>query len=339
MTIKIGILDQSIVFPGQTPAEALASTVKLAQFAESNGFERFWVSEHHDSAGMAGSSPEVLISHLLAHTKSIRIGSGGVMLQHYSPYKVAENFNLLASLAPGRVELGIGRAPGGLPRSTKALQKNIEGAPSLAQKLVELEHFLAGTSGEGQPIEGLQAHPLPVQPADIHLLGTSVSSAELAAERGYPYAFALFINNDPEQAKKAFETYRDKFNVERGGKPKTILALSVIAADTDEEAAELAGSFKSVRVKLASGKTVNVGSLEQAAEFAKQAGETYTAEVRDAEITKGTKEIVRKRLLELKEHYGVDELIFTTIIPDFEKRIRSFQLLKEALTELPVEQV
>lgn len=338
MTLKLGILDQSIVFPGQTPAEALNNTIKLAQFAETLGFERFWVSEHHDSAGMAGSSPEVLISHLLARTEKIRIGSGGVMLQHYSPYKVAENFNILASLAPGRVELGIGRAPGGLPRSTKALQKGVVDSPALTEKLIELEHFLEGTSGEGQPIEGLQANPLPVQPADIHLLGTSVSSAELAADRGYPYAFALFINNDPETASKAIETYRRTFNYARGGKPRTILALSVIAADTEEEAMELAGSFKSVRVSLASGKTVNVGSLEQAEEFAKQAGETYTAEVRDAEITKGTKETVRKRLLELKAIYGVDELIFTTIIPNFEKRIHSFQLLKEALSELPVEQ-
>ncbi|BBH21571.1 alkane 1-monooxygenase [Paenibacillus baekrokdamisoli] len=337
MTLKLGILDQSIVFPGQTPAEALNNTIKLVQLAEKLGFERFWVSEHHDSAGMAGSSPEVLISHLLARTEKIKIGSGGVMLQHYSPYKVAENFNLLASLAPGRVELGIGRAPGGLPRSTKALQKGVVDSPSLAEKLIELEHFLQGSSGEGQPIEGLQANPLPVQPADIYLLGTSINSAELAAERGYPYAFALFINNDPETAHKAFEAYRNGFNKERGGEPRSILALSVIAADTDEEAIELAGSFKSVRVTLASGKTVNVGSLEQAEEFAKQAGETFTAEVRDAEITKGTKETVRKRLLELKETFGVDELIFTTIIPDFNKRVRSFELLKEAFSELPVQ--
>ncbi|HTG68612.1 MAG TPA: LLM class flavin-dependent oxidoreductase [Candidatus Udaeobacter sp.] len=330
MSLKIGILDQSIIFPGQTAAEALGNTVKLAQLAETLGFERFWVSEHHDSPGMAGSSPEVLIAYLLAQTKSIRIGSGGVMLQHYSPYKVAENFNVLASLAPGRVELGIGRAPGGLPRSTKALQKGVTEAATLDEKLTELEQLLHAPAGVEHPLAGLEASPLPKQPADIYLLGTSVKSAELAAEKGYPYAFALFINNDPDTARKALDTYRNKFNRSLGGEPKTILALSVIASDSEEEANALAGHFKSVRVTLASGKTVNVGSLEQAQEFARQAGETYTAEEREADITRGTKETVRKRLLEIQEQYGVDEFVFTTIIPDFAKRIRSFELLKEA---------
>ncbi|WP_054023217.1 LLM class flavin-dependent oxidoreductase [Bacillus sp. FJAT-28004] len=330
MSLKIGILDQSIIFPGQTAAEALANTVKLAQLAETLGFERFWVSEHHDSPGMAGSSPEVLIAYLLAQTKSIRIGSGGVMLQHYSPYKVAENFNVLASLAPGRVELGIGRAPGGLPRSTKALQKGIAEAATLAEKLTELEQLLHDKAGEEHPLAGLVASPLPKQPADIYLLGTSLSSAELAAEKGYPYAFALFINNDPDTAREALDTYRNNFNRSLGGEPKAILALSVIASDSEEEANELAGHFKNVRVTLASGKTINVGSLEQAKEFARQAGEDYTAEERDADITRGTKETVRKRLLEIGEQYGVDEFIFTTIIPDFAKRVRSFELLKEA---------
>jgi luciferase family oxidoreductase group 1 len=330
MTLTFGILDQSIVFPGQTAAEALGNTVKLAQQAEALGYERFWVAEHHDSPVTAGSSPEVLIAFLLANTSSIRIGSGGVMLQHYSPYKVAENFNVLASLAPGRVELGIGRAPGGLPRSTKALQKGIAEPATLDEKLTELEGFLHGKTGEDHPLAGLEASPLPVQPADVFLLGTSLSSAKLAAERGYPYAFALFINNDPALASQALDLYRNSFNTEHGRKPKAILALSVIASDSEEEANAIAGQMKSVRVTLASGKTVNVGSLAQAEEFARQAGETYTVEEREADITRGTKETVRKRLLEIKEQYGVDEFIFTTIIPDFAKRVRSFELLKEA---------
>ncbi|SFT17006.1 LLM class flavin-dependent oxidoreductase [Paenibacillus sp. BC26] len=336
MTLKFGILDQSIVFPGQTPAEALGNTIKLAQLAEKLGFERFWVSEHHDSPQMAGASPEVLISHLLARTNTIRVGSGGVMLQHYSAYKVAENFNVLASLAPGRVDLGIGRAPGGLPRSTKALQKGLSESESLDSKLKELEQLLHGSFGEDHVLAGLQANPLPVQPADIYLLGTSIASAKLAAERGYPYAFALFINNDPEAARQAFEIYRAHFNRDHGGEPYAILALSVIVSDSEEEAAELAGHFKNVRVTLASGKVVNVGSLEQAEEFAKQAGETYTAEIREADITRGTKDTVRKRLSELRDTYDADELIFTTIIPDFTKRVRSFELLKEAFEEQPV---
>ncbi|WP_028546558.1 LLM class flavin-dependent oxidoreductase [Paenibacillus taiwanensis] len=333
MTLKIGILDQSIVFPGQTPSEALANTVKLARLAELLGYERFWVSEHHDSSQYAGSSPEVLIAHLLAHTNSIKIGSGGVMLQHYSPYKVAENFNLLASLAPGRIDLGIGRAPGGLPRSTKALQYT-EDPRKLEEKLTELEDLLLGPAKDTHSLAGLRASPLPERPADLYILGTSVSSAELAAERGLPYVFALFINNDPEAALEAFHTYRTKYNSAGQSEPRTILAISVIAADTEEEAASLAGDLKSVRVTLASGKTINVSSLEQAEEFARQAGESYTAEVRDADITKGTKETVKKRVLALQAQYGVSEFIFTTIVSNYEKRERSFTLLKEVFEEL-----
>lgn len=333
MSFSFGILDQSIIFPGFTAAEALNNTVKLAQLAEALGYERFWVSEHHDSPSMAGSSPEVLISYLLAQTSSIRIGSGGVMLQHYSPYKVAENFNLLATLAPGRVELGIGRAPGGLPRSTKALQKGIVEHDSLDDKLTELQTLLHSEAGESHPLAGLVASPLPEIAAGVYLLGTSVASAELAAAKGLPYAFALFINHDPDTALAAFDCYRSTFNYELGGKPQPILALSVIAADTEEEAIELAGQHKTVRVTLESGKTVNVATLEQAEEFARQAGEAYTAVERDAEITKGTKESVRNRLLELSAQFQVDSFIFTTIIPDFSKRVRSFELLKEAFEE------
>jgi len=335
VAIKLGILDQSVASAGQTPAEALANTVKLARLAEELGYERFWVSEHHDSAQLAGSSPEVLIGYLLARTERISIGSGGVMLQHYSPYKVAENFNVLASLAPGRVELGIGRAPGGLPRSTSALQRT-EDARSLRDKLVEVEMYISGPAPDGHPLAGLKASPIPEHPADVYILGTSAASAELAAERGLPYVFALFINNDPAAAKKAIETYRSRFT--RSGKfvPRPILALSVIAADTEEEAAALAGELKSVRVTLASGKTVNVSTEEQAQEFARQAGEAYTAEVRAADITTGDKDSVRSRILELGRQYGVEEFIVTSAAGGFEQRARSFTLLKEALAEQTV---
>jgi len=333
MSYTFGILDQSIIFPGYTAAQALTNTIRLAQLAESLGYERFWVAEHHDSPGMAGSSPEVLISHLLAHTERIRIGSGGVMLQHYSPYKVAENFNLLATLAPGRVELGIGRAPGGLPRSTKALQHGIAEPSTLEAKLTELRALLAGPADESHPLPGLTAHPLPQTPADVYLLGTSLSSAELAAAQGVPYAFALFINSDPQTAQAALSLYRERFDRSRGGEPQPILALSLIAADTDEEAEALAGQHKTVRVTLASGQTVNVGTLEQAAEFARQAGQTYTAVEREADIVRGSKATVRGRLLELAETYHVDSFIFTTIIPDYAQRARSLELLREAFAE------
>lgn len=337
MAIKLSILDQSPVFPGSTPAEAFQNTLTLVKKAEQLGYNRFWVSEHHDSAQVAGSSPEVLISFLLAQTESIRIGSGGIMLQHYSPYKVAENFNLLATLAPGRVDLGIGRAPGGLPRSTQALQKGISQEQSLQDKLAELEHFVKNTLPAEHELAGLQASPVPEQPAEIYVLGASVASAKLAAEAGYPYVFAQFINSDAAIAEEALTAYHAEFRSDKGKQPQAILALSLIAANTDEEAALLASDHKNVKIHLENGKTLTVGTVEQAEEFGRQSGQTYTVEVKEAEITKGSKETVRKRLLEWQDKHHVNEFIITTAVKDFEARIRSYELLSEAFAELAVE--
>ncbi|SFJ76977.1 LLM class flavin-dependent oxidoreductase [Thermoflavimicrobium dichotomicum] len=335
MGIKLSILDQSPIFEGETATKAFQHTVELAQKAEELGYHRFWVSEHHDSDQLAGSSPEVLIAYLLAKTRRIRIGSGGVMLQHYSPYKVAENFNVLASLAPGRVDLGIGRAPGGLPRSTKALQQRaVHGSQSLSDKIIELEQFIQDRLDENHPLAGLRATPIPQQPAEIYLLGTSVSSAELAAKLGLPYVFAQFINSDESVADESFVTYRNHFNTDKGAQPQAILALSVIVADTDQEAKELAGEQKLVKIHLESGNTLTVGSVEHAEEYGRQSEENYTIEIKKANIICGSKETVRQKLLEAQKRYGVEEFIVTSAIQDFSKRIRSIELLKEAFTEV-----
>src|SRR3954452_23441707 len=177
MSYRLSILDQSPIFPGTTASHALQTTVHLAQRAEEWGYSRFWVSEHHHSDQVAGSSPEVLISYLLARTNSIVVGSGGVMLQHYSPYKVAENFHVLSNLAPGRVDLGIGKAPGGLPLSTKALQygtmnngNDFEGRLSFLKKLIE------DSVDEEHPLSGIQATPIPKERPEVFLLGASANS-------------------------------------------------------------------------------------------------------------------------------------------------------------------
>ena len=200
MSLKLSILDQSPIHGAESSSDALRHTIELARKAEEWGYHRFWVAEHHGSNRVMGSSPEVLVSHLLAHTSRIRVGSGGVMLQHYSPYKVAENFNVLASLAPGRVDLGIGRGPGGLPRSTAALRRG-DGEPpmSLAEKLGELKRFLKDQLEPEHPLHGLQASPLPSQPPDLFLLGTTRSSGDMAAQLAMPYVFALFLNNDEDE--------------------------------------------------------------------------------------------------------------------------------------------
>lgn len=337
MAIKLGILDQTIIYEGETAEDAFRHTALLAQKAEEWGYERFWVSEHHDSVSIAGSSPEVLISFLLARTERIRIGSGGIMLQHYSPYKVAENFNVLAALAPGRVDLGIGRAPGGLPRSTRALQQGITEPLPIADKISLLSQYIHDRLDDGHPFAGLRAAPIPASPADIYVLGATVESAENAGRAGLPYVFSQFINSDETVARDALAAYRTLFDTSKGAAPRAILALSAIVADTDEEAAALAGEYKLVKIHLESGRTITVGTLEQAEQFGKQTTEKFTTEVKPAEIVKGSKETVRGKLLELQRRYGADEFVITAAVKDWNARLRSFELLAEAFADIPAE--
>lgn len=339
MSIPIGILDQSPRFAGETAEDAFRHTIELAQIAEELGYQRFWVSEHHDSANVSGSSPEVLISYLLAKTKKITIGSGGVMLQHYSPYKVAENFNVLSTLAPGRVELGIGRAPGGLPRSTRALQgENGSSALSLTDKITETRNYIYNRIADDHALAGIQVSPNPAQPADLFVLGASTNSAEVAAKLGLPYVFSQFINGDEEVALTAVKAYREQFvpSIEYP-KPHVILALSVIVAETEEEASQLAGENLSVKIHLESGKVLTVGTVEQAEEFGRQSAEKYRIEVKEAKVVKGSPTSVYQQLATIRQQYGIQELVVHTVIQNFNKRVRSFELLQQAFVHAEVE--
>ena len=348
LDFKLSILDQSPVHESETPAEALRRTIELAQRAEEWGYHRFWVAEHHGSNRVMGSSPEILVSHLLARTSSIRVGSGGVMLQHYSPYKVAENFNVLASLAPGRVDLGIGRGPGGLPRSTAALRRGVlrqaqderrgqaqdgvgraqdERDMTLAEKLGELRRFLNDDLEPEHPLHGLQASPLPPQPPEVFLLGTTRSSGDMAAKLQIPYVFALFLNNDEDEMAEAVRRYQAGFSSGNALRPRTMLALPIIVADTDEEAAEYASKIQVVRISLESGRTLTVGSVEAGEEFGRQSGEGYEIIVRQAGVVHGAPESVKRQLRNVRQEYNADEIMAVTAIDSFEKRLRSFELL------------
>ncbi len=339
MSLKLSILDLSPINDAKTSTEAFQHTIELAKKADAWGYHRFWVSEHHGSDRVVGSSPEVLISHLLAKTSRIRVGSGGVMLQHYSPYKVVENFNVLASLAPGRVDLGIGRGPGGMPRSTQALQQHqpqtAEAMP-FSEKLIELEQFLHNQLEEHHPLYGLRASPEPTQPAELFLLGTTTASAELAASLAMPYVFALFLNSDDAMMYDAVQLYRKQFDTAKGREPQTILALPVIVADHDEEAQGYASEIKVVRIRLESGRTLTIGNVEAAEEFGKQSGETYTVSVQQASVVHGAPETVRKKLEAIQSRYHADEIIAVTAMQDFDKRLHSYELLMEAFAQAQV---
>jgi len=323
LSYKLSILDQSPMFSGFSAFDALQKTVQLAQKAEEWGYSRFWVSEHHHSDQVAGSSPEVLISYLLAQTNSIRVGSGGVMLQHYSPYKVAENFHVLSNLAPGRVDLGIGKAPGGLPLSTKALQYGtVNDGKDFEERLSFLKKLIEDSVDEEHPLSGIQATPFPQEKPEVFLLGASSRSAKLAGNLGLSFVFAKFINSDDKVLEEATNVYREVFPNGR-----FIISLAVIAAPSQTEAEELVGERKIVKVHLQSGKTVTVQSLEQAEAYGKQVGEPYDITVQEADIITGTPIYVKRVLDELHKTYRVDEFILHTPIEKVDERIRSFQLL------------
>ncbi|CAN7735439.1 MsnO8 family LLM class oxidoreductase [Rhizobium sp. LjRoot258] len=327
MTYLLSLLDKSPLDQGRDGAFALQATARLAAKAEELGYHRFWVAEHHDMTNLASSAPEVLIAYLLAKTSKIRIGSGGVMLQHYSAYKVAETFNLLASLAPGRVDLGVGKAPGGFPLSTRALQTAIDPArkADFADQLSDINTYLAADPN----YEGAKATPFPPSAPERFLLGASVESAELAASKGWELVFAGHLNGDPENLRKTFEAYRRA----SGGK-SPILALAAFAADSEEYARERVGNLRIVKVFLPNGQSVNVGSEEQAAEFARQAGATdYRTEEKVPSVLHGTAAQIRKELDELHRLYGVKEFVLDTPALPAAERLSSIELLaKERLS-------
>lgn len=323
MKYKLSILDQSPIIPGTTASDALQQTVKLAQKAEEWGYTRFWVSEHHHTDQLAGSSPEVLISYILPLTSSIRVGSGGVMLQHYSPYKVAENFHVLSNLAPGRVDLGIGKAPGGLPLSTKALQYGtVNDGKDFPERLSFLKELIENSVEEAHPLAGIQATPIPIERPELFLLGASANSAQLAASLGISFVFAKFITSDEKVLEEAANVYRHGFPSGR-----FIVSLAAIAAPTQKEAEALVVNQKIVKVHLQSGRIVTVQTAEQAELFGKQAGELYEIKEQQADITAGTPNYVKEVLEHLHQTYQVDEFILHTPIQAKTERFRSFELL------------
>ncbi|MEB2278933.1 LLM class flavin-dependent oxidoreductase [Lysinibacillus xylanilyticus] len=324
MSYSLGILDQSPIIEDATNEQTLQKTVALAQKAEQLGYSRFWVSEHHNTDTLAGSSPEVLVSYLLAKTKSINIGSGGVMLQHYSPYKVAENFHVLASLEPGRVDLGIGKAPGGLPLSTKALQYGTHNNDEndFKERLTFLQQLIEQTVLAEYELYGVQATPIPkVKPA-LFLLGASPQSATLAGTLGIAFVFARFINSDNDVLAQAATAYRSHH-------PNGHFAVSIaaLAAPTKEEAKALIGDQKITKVHLASGKSLTLQSVELAEKFGQESGESFTVKQYDADILCGTPDDIKTILDDYHVRYQIDEFILhTPVLKEFERE-RSFELL------------
>lgn len=323
MSYKLSILDQSPIIDQSTPEDTFQQTVRLAQTAEKLGYTRFWVSEHHNSQDVHGSSPEVLVSYLLAKTNSIRIGAGGVMLSHYSPYKVAENFNVLSSLAPDRVDLGVGKAPGGVPLATKALQSGTNNADvDFNEKVKQLKDYIHDTLPEDHPLYGVKATPIPKVKPPIFVLGGSPGSAKLAAELKLPYVFARLFVTDDEVLKQSAKIYRTIYP-----KGSFLIGIGVFASEDEKEAEEISKNSILVKLHLNSGRTLTFLKEEHAKEYGEQSGESYRIEVLDSKLIHGTPEQVKKQLDEFHKKYHADEFILHTPVLHSAKRFQSFKLL------------
>ena len=330
-SLRLSILDQSPVSEGMSGAQALRNTVDLARLTDALGYHRYWVAEHHGGPSLAGPSPEVLIGPIASATTSIRVGSGGVMLPHYSPLKVAESFSILSGLYPGRIDLGIGRAPGTDPMTMFALQRDRrEAAPDdFPQQLAELLGYLDDSLPSNHPFRRY-AKILPGRPEtpEVWLLGSSPQSAIWAAELGLPYSFADFINRD---GAPIVADYRAK-----APSPQVSVGVWVVCADTDDEAEAIASSGAMMMALLRRGELVPVPTIDKAMRYAR----SQQLDVRNPNGGRrrviGAPDTVRAGIERVAEEYGADEVIVVTITYDHEARRRSYELIAEAFGLQPV---
>ncbi len=337
--MKLSIIDQSPVPSGFTPADALNNTVDLARFAERLGYERYWIAEHHATSAFASPAPEVLLARVGGETSKIRIGSGGVMLPHYSPMKVAETFRVLHALYPGRIDLGIGRAPGGTPLDTFALSRNRDQTTfdDFPQQLMELLAFLHGGFRADHPFSRIELSPAMPGAPEIWLLGSSPWSSAAAAQVGLPYAFAHFI--DPTHTRMAIEHYRSNFRPsEAMPQPRVILALGAICADTDEEADHLAMSVRLLGRRFRTGGRGPVPTPEEAiAELGADRSDPWAAGQKSEWPRSfiGSAGDVSMKIIDMASQLNVDEVMIVTVIHSHDARRRSYELLARELHLTP----
>lgn len=329
--MKLSVVDQSPVPSGSSASDALANTIDLARRCDGWGYERYWIAEHHATEMLAGPAPEVLLARLGAETSGIRIGSGGVLLPHYSPFKVVEAFQLLEALYPGRVDLGLGRAPGGMPIVTYALQRHRgEGQPAddFANQLVELLAWLDGTIPEQHPFSRITLSPATPGRPEVWLLGSSPWSAVVAAQLGLPYCFAHFIN--PEPMRECLRTYRERFDASAGGldEPRAMVAVGGVAADDDAEAERLLTSIRAIRHRMRRGRSGPVPTPDEAiAEMGHEPGPLPVSHGEWPRYFAGSAAKVVNQLDAMAETLQVGEVMVVTICHDHEARCHSYEVL------------
>jgi luciferase family oxidoreductase group 1 len=328
MTI-LSILDTAPVWQGSSPARALRESLRTAPEAERMGYHRYWVAEHHNAPFIASCAPPVLVAQLAAATSRIRVGSGGVMLPNHPPLVVAEQFGTLEALNPGRIDLGVGRSPGTDMSTAKALRRvsSPPGSEAYREQVRELVGLLAPRPGD--PVVAV---PAADGAPDVWLLGSSVENGRFAGELGLPFAFAHHIR--PQNAEPALRAYRDAFRPSAAfPEPRTLLAASVIVADSAERAEWLAGPSKVIVAQslrgVRNGPNVTPGD---AAKIRWTAEEDAVLRERMAHHVIGDPESVRKRLGELLAGTDADELMVLTLVHDLDERLRSYELLAKTMS-------
>ncbi|GLU25341.1 MULTISPECIES: LLM class flavin-dependent oxidoreductase [Brucella] len=325
--IPLSVLDLSPVPEGSDAGQSLRNTLELAQQAEKLGFTRYWLAEHHNMPGIASAATSVVIGHVAAGTSTIRVGAGGIMLPNHSPLVIAEQFGTLASLFPGRIDLGLGRAPGTDQLTAHALRRNLESsANDFPRDVVELLNYFK----PADPAQRVQAVPGAGLNVPVWILGSSLFGAQLAAMLGLPYGFASHFA--PADMERAVELYRERFEPsEYLQKPYVMLGLNVIAADTDEEAHHLFTSQLQAFVNLRSGRP---GKLPApVAGYQEQLDPSAQALVRQMLSCRvvGGPETVDKGIREFAERTGADELMVTGMIYDHQKRLRSYEIVSNSM--------
>jgi luciferase family oxidoreductase group 1 len=329
MTLRLSVLDQSVAGVGRGQDESIRNTVALAEHCERLGYQRFWVSEHHSLPTIVGTAPEILMAAIAARTSHMRVGSAGVMLPHYSAFKVAEQFRVLDALAPGRVDLGVGRAPGSDHRTAMLLNPDPRAADLFPQQVRELHAWVTGAPmPEGHAGRGIQALPRADTAPQLWMLGSSGYGAQLAAHYGMPYSFAHFIT-DGEGCADALQLYRHLFQPGLIDKPQASICVWALAADTEEEAWRLFASRERARVDRQTGRFGPLLPPEQAQREFTPAEEAYRQGLRRKAMV-GTGEQVLERLQALAEELALEELVVITWTWDPAAQRRSYELLAAA---------
>jgi luciferase family oxidoreductase group 1 len=329
--LLLSVLDQSPIPQGSSGGKALRNSLDLATLCDKLGYRRYWLAEHHATPMLACASPEAMIGPVAAATSRMRVGSGGIMLPHYSPLKVAETFSMLAGLFPGRIDLGLGRAPGSDQRTAYALQRDRRAlAPDdFPQQLGELAAYLDGTVPADHPFAALAA-TLPGRPEtpELWLLGSSPQSAIWAAEQGLPYMFADFINPG---GGAIMQRYRTDFAASaHRDTPLSAVAVSAICSESDDAAWQLSASWRMGSMALRSGHPIAVPLVEEAIRWlTERAGSSDAAPV-GRRLVCGAPQTVREGIQALAKEYGASEVMIVTIVHDHSARRRSYELIAEA---------